>query len=210
MRLGAWLLVTAPCLVAAPALADDADGSYGRIEGDLLFVGEAGAAITTKGPQLETHVGLMYLSTAGPYFRYVESFGDDDAAFDRVLAAGLELRPLFLGRYALDLAQGPAHLDLFLDSFALVIGAQWEAPLGRAFEGNPGLELGASIEVPILPSASGPYLGLLGLARFGAGEIAGTSSRDFLERGSSLVLTLAWHQVFDAGLVDIRDRRREP
>ena len=210
MRRGACLLVTASWGMAAPALADDADGSYGRIEGDLLFVGEAGCAVTTKGPQLETHVGLMYLSTAGPYFRYVESFGDDDAAFDRVLAAGLELRPLFLGRYALDLAQGPPHLDLFVDSFALIVGAQWEAPLGREMEGRPGLELGASIEVPILPSASGPYLGLLGLARFGAGEIAGTSSRDFLERGSSLVLTLAWHQVFDAGLVDIRDRRREP
>lgn len=210
MRLLVSLLMGGACLVARPALAQNADGSYGRIEGDLLFVGEVGAALTTQGPQLETHVGLLYMSTAGPYFRYVESFGDDDAAFDRALVAGVELRPLFLGRYALDLAQGPAHLDLFLDSFALVIGAQWEAPLGRAFEGRPGLELGASIEVPLLPSASGPYLGLLGLARFGNAELEGTGTRDFLERGASLVFTLAWHQVFDAGLVDIRDRRREP
>lgn len=195
---------------ALPARADDADGSYGRIEGDLLFVGEVGCGLTEGGPQLETHVGLMYLSTAGPYFRYVESFGNDEAPFDRLVSAGLELRPLFLGRYALDLAQGPPHLDLFVDSFALIIGAAWEAPVGMAFEGNPGLELGASIEVPIMPSASGPFLGVLGLARFGAGEIAGSSNRDFLERGSTIVLTLAWHQVFDAGLVDIRDRRREP
>lgn len=210
MRLGAWLVLAAACVLAQPALAEDADGSYGRIEGDLLFVGEAGCAITTQGPQLETHLGLLYISTAGPYFRYVESFGDENASFDRVLAAGVELRPLFLGRYALDLAQGPPHLDLFLDSFALVIGAQWEAPLDKEIEGSPGLELGASIEVPLLPSASGPYVGLLGLARFGNGELSGASSRDFLERGSSLVFTLAWHQVFDAGLVDIRDRRREP
>ncbi len=210
MRLWAWVVVVAASAIAAPARAEDADGSYGRIEGDLLFVGAAGAAITTQGPQLETHVGLLYMSTAGPYFRYVESFGDEDAAFERALAAGVELRPLFLGRYALDLSQGPPHLDLFLDSLALFIGAQWEAPLGRAIETSPGLELGASIEVPLLPSASGPHLGLLGLARFGNGELVGTSSRDFLERGSSLVLTLAWHQVFDAGLVDIRDRRREP
>jgi hypothetical protein len=210
VKAAAWLVLAGASFVARPALAQDADGSYGRIEGDLLFVGEAGAAITTQGPQLETHVGLLYMSTAGPYFRYVESFGDDNAAFDRVLAAGLELRPLFLGRYALDLAQGPPHLDLFVDSLALIIGAQWEAPLGRGFESLPGLELGASIEVPLLPSASGPYLGLLGLARFGNAELVGTGNRDFLERGASLVFTLAWHQVFDAGLVDIRDRRREP
>jgi hypothetical protein len=72
-----------------------------------------------------------------------------------------------------------------------------------------GLELGASISAAAAVGER-PHLGLLGLARFGNGELVGTSSRDFLERGSSLVLTLAWHQVFDAGLVDIRDRRREP
>jgi hypothetical protein len=77
------VVVVAASAIAAPARAEDADGSYGRIEGDLLFVGAAGAAITTQGPQLETHVGLLYMSTAGPYFRYVESFGDEDAAFER-------------------------------------------------------------------------------------------------------------------------------
>ena len=66
-------------MITAEARADDpdpnySDGSYGRLEGDLLFVGEVGAALASGGPQFETHLSLLYLSTAGGYFRYVESF----------------------------------------------------------------------------------------------------------------------------------------
>lgn len=209
MRLTAPLAVI---LASAPsvALATDSDGSYGRVEGDLTFIGEVGCALTSGGPQLETHNSLLYLSTAGGYVRYVESFGQDEAAFARLIGLGLELRPLFLGRYALDLERGPAHLDLFLDSFALVFGPTWSAPIGRGFEATPGLELGASIEVPLLPRASGPHLGVLGLARFDPDHLGGGPGRDFLERGSALVFTLAWHQVFDAGLVDLRDPPPRP
>lgn len=203
----------AVCLLStARAGAQDSDGSYGRVEGDLLFVGGAGAVVAQGGPQLETHVSLMYLSTGGGYFRYVESFENDAAPFARLIAVGFELRPLFLGRYGLDLERGPAHLDLFLDSLSLVIGPAWSSPTGDGtdFDPRPGLELGAGIEVPFLPNANGPYLGILGLARFGPDDIAGTSEASFLDRGSSLLLTFAWHQVFDAGLVDLRDPPREP
>ena len=208
----AALALAAAVLSAPPAIAQDTDGSYGRVEGDLLFVGSAAAALTQGGPQLETHVSLLYLSTAGGYFRYVESFGNDAAPFARLIGVGLELRPLFLGRYGLDLEQGPAHLDLFVDSIALVIGPTWSSPIaaGASFEPRPGLELGAGVEIPCLPSANGPYIGVLGLARFGPDDVAGAPEASFLERGSSLLLTLAWHQVFDAGLVDLRDPPREP
>lgn len=197
------------------AHADDidvtsADGSYGRIEGDLLFIGAFGGGIAQGGPQLETHLSLLYMSTAGGYARYSETFEDDPVPYARMLSFGFELRPLFLGRYALDYEKGPPHLDLFLDSLALVIGATWSSPKEAEFDERPGIELGLSMEVPLLPQASGPYVGVLGLARWSADDIAGTASRDFLDRGSTLVFTLAWHQVFEAGLVDFRDPAPAP
>lgn len=207
----AWCAVATPLLLtAADARADDpdpnySDGSYGRLEGDLLFVGEVGAALALGGPQFETHVSLLYLSTAGGYFRYVESFDNEEAPDGRYIAAGLELRPLFLGRYALDYEKGPPHLDLFVDSITLLVGATWGSPVGGPFDPDPGLELGFSLEVPFLPKASGPYAGILALARWGPDDIARTVERDFLERGSMIVFTLAWHQVFDANVVDFRD-----
>lgn len=190
--------------------AEESDGSYGRVEGDLLFDGSLGCALTSGAVALETHVSLLYLSTAGGYVRYVDAFDQADAPFARMLGAGLELRPLFLGRYALDLERGPAHLDLFLDSFSLIVGATWAAKHDADFDARPGLELGASIEVPLAPAASGPFVGVLGLGRFGPDELTGQSDASFVERGSMLVFTLSWHQVFDAGLVDLRDPPRMP
>ncbi len=181
------------------------DGSYGRIEGDLLFTGTVGATLGAGGAGFDTHVALLYLSTAGLYGRYVEAFGNDEAAFDRMGAVGVEIRPLFLGRYALDMQKGPAHLDLFLDSFAFVLGATFVDPIGADLKPWPGLEFGLSIEVPLAPSGSGPYVGLLGLVRATDPDLTGRRDTDILEQGSQLVFTLSWHQNFDAGLVNLRD-----
>ncbi|MEI2687854.1 MAG: hypothetical protein V9G14_17700 [Cypionkella sp.] len=59
----------------------------------------------------------------------------------RSFAAGLELAPLFLARYASDLERGPARLDLLLDSIALGVGAFWDEPRGGPFGARPGLEI---------------------------------------------------------------------
>jgi hypothetical protein len=187
------------------ALAEEVDGSYGRVEGDLLFDGSVGAALGASGFGLETHVSLLYLSSIGLYGRYVEQLGKDDAPFDRLFGVGVELRPLFLGRYALDLERGPAFLDLFVDSFAFVLGATFRDENPGSLEPMPGLELGLSSEFPLLPRASGPYLGFLGLLQYGHEDLVGRRDRDVLERGSMLVFTFSWHQVFDAGLVDLHD-----
>jgi hypothetical protein len=205
--------------LASPAYADDTDGAYGRLDGDMLFLGSLGVGVEAGGPIFETHVGLLYLQTAGPYVRYTEGFGQDDLRIPRSLGAGLELRPLFLARYALDLEKGPPHLDLFADSFALIAGVFWSAPSEYgprvppgdddevAFELEPGLELGIGLEVPILPSGNGPFVGLQALARWPGRYLVGRSEADFLDRGATLLFTLAWHQAFDANLVDLRDAR---
>jgi hypothetical protein len=206
-QLLAAVVASCPCA----ALAEDSDGAYGRLDGDVLFVGAAGVGVEAGGAVLETHVGLSYLSTAGPYVRYTEGFGQDELRAARSIGFGLELKPLFLGRYALDLEQGPAHLDLFADSFALLAGMFWSAPSDGENEGElalePGLELGIGLAVPLLPSGNGPYVGVQALARWPGEYLVGRSDADFLDRGAMLVFTLAWHQMFDAGVVDVRDSR---
>ncbi len=189
------------------ASADDGDGAYGRLDGDLLFVGSAGIGVEAGGVVFETHVGLLYLSTCGPYLRYTEGFGQEELRYGRSVGGGFELRPLFLARYALDLERGPAHLDLFADSLTLIAGTYWAAPRARPLHEEPGLELGVGIEVPFTASASGPYFGVQGLARFPGTHLVGAAEESILRRGSMLVFTLSWHQIFGGGLVDLRDSR---
>ncbi|MFO0555441.1 MAG: hypothetical protein U0271_44095 [Polyangiaceae bacterium] len=213
MTVRRWVAALSFALAALPgrfAAAEETDGSYGRIEGDLLMVGSVGCAIADGGPELESHVSLLYLSTAGLYARYVETFGNDAAPFSRVLGLGVELRPLFLGRFAKDLEHGPAVFDLFLDSLSLFVGATWRAARSTGFDTEPGLELGVGLETPLMGRASGPYLGVLALARFHPRDLAHGSNSDLLDRGSAIVLTFAWHQVVSAHLVDARDPNATP
>jgi len=201
--------------VARGAQAEETDGAYGRLDGDMLFVGSLGPGVEAGGAFFETHVALLYLQSVGPYVRYTEGFGQDELRVQRSIGPGLEVRPLFLARYALDLERGPAHLDLFADSFALIAGMFWAAPEAMpgtparergALQLEPGLELGIGLEVPILPSGNGPFVGVQALARFPGPYLVGRSEADFLDRGSALVFTFAWHQAFDANLVDVVDR----
>lgn len=204
-------------VLSGTARADDTDGAYGRLDGDMLFIGSVGPALEAGGVVLETHVDLLYLQSVGPYVRYTEGFGQEELRIQRSVGAGLELRPLFLARYALDLEKGPAHLDLFADSFALIAGVFWadpgepgprRPPPGEdGFDLEPGLELGLGLEVPLLPNGNGPFVGVQALARWPGSYLVGRSDAGFLDRGALLVFTLAWHQAFDAGLVDLRDSR---
>lgn len=195
-------------LLGAPARADEADGAYGRLEGDLLLSAGAGVAVQEGSPGMVLQAAGLYLAMVGPVLRYTESFGSNDARFDRSLAAGLELRPLFLGRLGLDLERGPARLDLLLDSFALTLGSFWHSERG-AFTATPGLELGAGISFPVMPRIDGPAIGVTGLLRFRDDDLTRRSSEGLVEQGSALLFTLSWQGMLDAGLVDARSSPRE-
>lgn len=192
-------------VVASSARAEETDGAYGRLDGDLLLQFGAGVAIAKETPLLDVDAHLLYLSTAGVYVRYAESFGFESALFPRVLSTGVEIRPLFLARYAKNWAQGPARLDLFVDSFTIALGAAWQEDRKLGFREVPSLELGFGLEFPLLEIASGPYLGALGVLRFD--DLEGRDQRDLLEQGSTLIFTLSWHQVVKTGLVDFNDPR---
>jgi hypothetical protein len=198
-------------LPGAPARADDdADGVYGRFDGDLELHLGAGVAFAHGGPMLAAHFEALYLSTAGIYARYTDAVGSEGPSVERSIATGLTLQPLFLGRYAKNMEQGPARLDLLLDSIALDIGAFWHDardPVGESLGLSPGLEVGLGLSLPILAQASGPVVTLRGALRWRSVDLsAAPPTENVLERGAHLAITLAWHQIVRTHIVDAGDR----
>lgn len=186
------------------ARAEDSDGAYGRLDGDLAIHAGAGVGIMRNGPHLAFQAELLYLSTAGIYARYTDGLGQKHPPFQRSISTGLELRPLFLGRYATDNEKGPARWDLFLDSFSIQVGAVWAQPQKDSFAAEPGLEFGLGLEFPLLAKASGPYVGAYGAMRLV--DLGGHDDRDLTRQGSMVLFTFAWHQVLRTHLVDANDR----
>lgn len=202
---GGVAVVALAVLTAGEARAEETDGAYGRLDGDVLLQFGAGVALALEAPYLELDAHALYLSTGGVYFRYAESFGQDSARFTRSFSTGVEVRPLFLARWALNWAKGPARLDLFADSFTVNFGAAWQEDRKLGFREIPTFEIGLGLEFPLLASASGPFIGAMGVFRFDDPE--GRDQRDLLEQGSALIFTLSWHQIVKTGLVDFNDPR---
>ena len=93
---------------------------------------------------------------------------------------GVELRPLFIGRWLRGLEFGVPHLDLALDSLGLELGAFFAEPQGAA-RSRPGLQAGLGLEVPFFPTASGPGSGprrrALSDAALGGAVLSGPADR---------------------------------
>src|SRR5690606_12451233 len=109
-----------------------------------------------------------YLYMAGIYVEAAVPV--DDSSVSWTGAAGIDLRPLFLPRWALDLERGPAFVDLLLDSLALSGGAyaqQFELA-ERARLWGVQAELGAAI--PLMAHAHGLWIHLRASARFPLSE----------------------------------------
>jgi hypothetical protein len=134
------------------------DGVYGRFDGSLDFGVSAGVELEDEEPRAVLRISGHYWWTAGAYLRYSDGFGGNDRRPLRVLSTGIDLRPLFLPRFALDLQQGPAFVDLLLDSLSLSAGAYLARPDDAAFADERGFDLGVGGGVPLLAEASGPWL----------------------------------------------------
>lgn len=183
------------------------DPSYGRIEGDLTLVLGAGATVASPGPRGEAELRVRYLESVGLFAAYEDGPLLGTAAEPRrVVVAGLEVRPLFLYRWLQGHETQRAWLDLTLDSFGLEMAATWSQPAGSSFASQPGLQAGLGIEVPILPHATGPWVGLHGGLRWSQAAIEAGTISGADDRSAFLAITLAWHQVVATHIVDVGDR----
>jgi hypothetical protein len=186
--LGAWLATAS--LWCSPARAGEDgppphvpspgyDGVYGRLDGNLALGASAGAELDDGHARGSLRLSVHYLWTAGVYARYADAFGSASPRAERVTSLGIDLRPLFLPRFALDNERGPALYDLTLDSLSLTAGAYFAQPQRADFGDERGFETGVGFGVPLFGAARGLWL-------------EGRAERRFADRGpSSWLFTLA-------------------
>lgn len=201
--------VVACLLFATSARADGlVEPSYGRIEGDVTLVGGVGAVVSPGGPRLEADLRARYLESAGVFATYEDgSFGSANPR--RAVTAGLELRPFFLYRWLRGHESRRAGWDLTVDSIGLELGVVWPQPAEGVFALHPGFEAGLGVEVPLMLEATGLWLAFHGGLRW-SDETLGTGLVSTAgEREGYLAISLAWHQLVVAHVVDVGDRAPE-
>lgn len=140
-----WLIAIASLALAAPAAADD-DGAYGRLAGDLTLEAALGGGAAFEGDAI-LGAGTLELRA-----RYVDMAGlmiGGELRYDgwsRVVIAA-DLRPLFLGRFLMNLSLRDRFWDLLLDSIGIDLGVALvplEAGVGAA------LAIGFGLDVPLV------------------------------------------------------------
>jgi hypothetical protein len=170
-RAASLLLGLVCCSVARPATAQErgdvgrphapspgSDGVYGRLDGSVDLGLGAGAELEAGEARTALRASGHFLSTAGAYLRYEDGFGSNEERPARALSFGIDVRPLFLPRFALDLEQGPALVDLTLDSLSLNAGAYFAEPQHDSFGHERGFDLGLGFGVPLCGEARGLWL----------------------------------------------------
>jgi hypothetical protein len=199
-------------LLPAPARADDGqavDASHGRLDGDLAVVPSLGATLGPRAPRATVDMRFRYLSTAGIFATYEQGPPIWSAAEPRrALALGVEVRPLFLARWATGREAGNPRLDLLIDSIGIEVGAVFLQPNGSRFGSRPGLEVGLGAELPIFPKASGPFIGARGGVRWSDAALSGGPLDGPSDRSLYLAIVIGWQQLFGGHVVDLGDRPR--
>ena len=178
---GLWL----PALAHAegsPTEARTADGVYDRFDGDLdlgLAVGAEFGSAGRVAPALRA--SAHYFSIAGIYASGRLKAGSESAP--SLFGLGLDLRPLFVPRWAKGYETGPDFLDLTLDSLSLSIGAFWSERVPGSPNSNQGLDAELGFGLPLLVTASGPWLEARGALRYPDGAA----------HEEALIVALSWH-----------------
>jgi hypothetical protein len=184
LLLGSWARAEGQARPALPhAPLPGYDGVYGRFDGSLALAASAGAELEAGEPRGAFKISGHYMWTAGAYARYSDAFGHADERPARVASLGVDLRPLFLPRFARNYEQGPALLDLTLDSLSLSAGAYFAQPRDRDFGDERGFEAGLGFGIPLFGEARGPWL-------------EARAERRFADRGENawlFTLALAYH-----------------
>ena len=186
-----------------PARLADDDTADGRVDGDLGLVFGLGVAVAGS-PRGAAEVRLRYLETAGIFATYEDGFGGPDPL--RVFAAGLELRPLFLGRWVTGRELGIRWMDLVLDSFGMEIGTFFEQTAHAPMNTPPGLQAGLGLELPLIGTVNGPWIDIHAGARWSDVVLEGGAVRGPTDRAVFVTVTVAYHRVFGAHVVDVNDR----
>jgi len=165
-----------------PSAAASADGVYDRFDGDLDLGLALGAEFGSAGhaaPALRA--SAHYFSIAGVYASGRIKAGDESAP--SLFGLGVDLRPLFVPRWAKGFQTGSALFDLTLDSLSLSLGAFWAGSGQNSPESRHGFDAELGFGVPLLARAAGPWLEARGALRYPDGA----------SREEAVVVSLSWH-----------------
>lgn len=185
----ALLLCAGRAVAEWPPSAED-DGVYGRFRGDTDISLKLGGMLHDDGVAGSVGGSMHYYSLLGVTADYSESLMAD-ASDARSFSVGLELRPLFLPRWALGLERGPAWLDLTVDSLAAGFGAYF-SDAEVDVRGTRGMWVSLGAGVPLLGSAAGPWLEVRGLRRF-------PDQATTRDAHNALFVYLSWHHILQLG-----------
>jgi hypothetical protein len=168
---------------ASARRADSArDGVYDRFDGDLDLGLALGAELGSAGHAAPAIRGTAhYFSIAGVYVQGRVHAGDQSAR--SLFGLGVDLRPLFVPRWAKGFETGPSFFDLTLDSLSLSLGAFWTERPAHALNAARGLEAGLGFGIPLFASAGGPWLETRGALRYPDGGA----------REEAIFVALSWH-----------------
>jgi hypothetical protein len=181
---------------AAPAFAEwppgaGGDGVYGRFQGDTDVSLKLGGMVRESGLAGSVGASIHYYSLLGITGDYSESLVAD-SPHARSASVGMELRPLFLPRWALGLERGPAWLDLAVDSAAFGFGAYFTDADAEG-RGSRGAWVSLGVGAPLWGDASGAWIELRALRRFPDPVAWGA------EAHNALFVYLSWHHVLQLG-----------
>ncbi|HEU5077307.1 MAG TPA: hypothetical protein VFU02_24115 [Polyangiaceae bacterium] len=167
------------------------DGVYGRFDGDVDLALSLGAELESDVERLLVAASAHYFWTAGVYGTFREAMGDDsdEVQTRRLFSVGVDVRPLFVPRWSLDLQTGPATLDLMLDSISMSAGAYF-APADEGAR-RRGFETTFGAGIPLTGAAAGPWLS----ARY---DVRWPEAGD---ASTSVWLMLSWHVLVSTPLV---------
>lgn len=194
-------LATLATVTAARDARAGGDTTYGRVEGDLELAPGAGVTVASYGARPTLDLRARYLSMAGVFLTYEDALRPASDP-SRLLATGVELRPLFVARWLQGLEWGNPTLDLLLDSLGLELGAFFAQPPGAGFGARLGVQAALGLELPLFAHAEGLFLTLHGGVRLSNGWVSGAAPEVGAERERAAFLTLglAWHEIVSSGL----------
>jgi hypothetical protein len=143
-RLAKLVVIASICASAHLCFAQsrEGDGVYGRFDNDTIVSGGAGVGISTHANEIVTiDLRARYLDSAG--FVLAPEFQTNG---DVAIAAAIDIRPFFLGRFLTNTFSGISWVDLVIDSIGVEIGS-WVGPMSD--EVGAALLLGGGVDLPL-------------------------------------------------------------
>ena len=177
------------------------DGTHGRLEGDLRGVLGTGVTFLAGASRWGTEARLRYAEMGGLLLAYEETLPKPDAeGIARLGLVGIEVRPLFWGRWLQGMESGRKPWDLFVDSLGLEMAAGLGQREQGPFGGERSLHLALGLEVPLGLSLDGPWVAVRGGYRWPESIMAGTVPSMPPGQGAFVSISLAWHQTLPVSL----------